>query len=436
MNYNKIYAFSLAIADVGSRNQILGALNALAELTGSEQSLETAFVLPEGINHYSEVKNALHFSLYKDYSAFKNVIFKMLDHYFAHINFVPRIFLTVYNLSESANAGENVDMLCRAIKEYYAAHDLGFIFTAVLTSRLHNYKYVDLINVPKHVLTLSSRIRLLQKKKLRKKVLITLGTINNFSRKKVTEKFNELKLKLAETAQDVDLKPHLQKLQTFINTPKKVVFCLGGRVDGSEIVFDLDYAQKIFSDALRLVKHDYAVAFVNGFRTPSNVSDFLFEQSLTQPKILFHNCKKIVAFEDEKTPQNWRLYFGKFENEFKIQQKLGNIYPGILGFDNTLVVHTLDSYAACETTNAAIPTAISRTGLYVSPSLRYDCHNLYKLLCPKYAIDWDEFVNLATHMNMEPQDLSPLILSSPLRVFTETLLNKVSLAWVKEKSKR
>ncbi len=426
MNTNKIYAFSLAVADIGYRNQILAAFHAINELTGTNQPIETAFILPLDVKNYTDVKKPINFAQYKSYAAFKNDIFKMLDAYFARIDFIPQIFITSYNQSESLKAGENTDMLCRAIKEYYKTHQLGFVFTSVVTSKPHDYKYVDFINVPKHILTFASRIRLLQNKKLRKKVLITVGTINNFTKKNMLAKFEELQQKLEDLKDDVDLKEHLDKFQRYILKPKKVVFCLGGRVEGNEIIFDIDYAQKLFSDAQRLTKYNYGIVFVNGPRTPSQVSDYLFEQAQKSPDIIFHNSKRLALSDEEKTPENWRLYFGRHEPEFKIHQKLGNIYPGILGFDNTLVVHSMDTYSSCETANAAIPTAISYRGLYVDPNIRYDCHNLYKLLCPKYAIDWDDFLNLACNMNMGPQDFNPLILSNPLRVYAETLINKLS----------
>ena len=424
MNYKNIYAFSLATPDVGYRNQILGAINAISELTGNEQTPETAFVLPLDINHYTEIRQSISFAQYKNYAAFKSALFPMLDSYFSQNHIVPRVFVAAYNLTEKGNTEENTDMLCRVIKEYYAQNNLGQVLTTVLSSKVHEYKYVDLINVPKHIMTFNSRIRLLQNKKLRKKVLITIGTINNFSRKNINEKFKILLRQIDALEKDVDLKSEIAKLKQYIQTPKKVVLCLGGRVEGPEIIFEINYAQKLFSDAERLVKNNYGVIFVNGPRTPSNVSDFLFEQAQNHPSILFFNSKRI-ATEEEKTPQNWRLYFGRYEKEFKKQQKLGNIYPGILGFDNTLVMHTLDSYACCETANAAIPTAISSRGLYISPKVRYDCYNLYKLLCPKFAIDWDEFVDLASHTNAEPQDISPQVLSSPLRAFVENIVNKV-----------
>ena len=43
-------------------------------------------------------------------------------------------------------------------------------------------------------------------------------------------------------------------LENFKKAAKKVVFCLGGRVEGSEIVFDINYVDKLFNDALLLDK--------------------------------------------------------------------------------------------------------------------------------------------------------------------------------------
>ena len=222
-----------------------------------------------------------------------------------------------------------------------------------------------------------------------------------------------------------ELKTTIQKLKDFCKSEKKVVFCLGGRVNGSEIIFDINYAAKLLSDAEKLARIGYNIIFCNGPRTPNDVTDYLYEKTLNNPKILFQNSKKIAEDDSARTSDSWRIYSGCNEEKFKVLEKIGNIYPGVLGFENTLVVHTFDSYSACETAGAAIPTAISSRGLYIDPVIRYDCHNLQKLLCPKYAIDWDDFVNLACNMKVEPKDLSPLILSSPLRVFAETCLNRI-----------
>ena len=86
----------------------------------------------------------------------------------------------------------------------------------------------------------------------------------------------------------------------------------------------------------------------------------------------------------------------------------------------------MDSYSGCETAGAAIPTAISKKGLRIDPVARYDCHNLEQLLCPRYAIDFDEFVNLACNMKVEPKSLHLQVLSSPLHVFAETVINRLN----------
>lgn len=426
MNNLEVSAFAFATPNMGEQNQLLGAFKAISDITGVPDNGENNFLLPPQAEKLSDVKETIAYSKYPSYKEFRKDIYAAIDKYLQKGNTVPGIFLIAYNQAQNKAAGENVDMACRAVKEYYKEHNLGNIITGVLTSRLHKYQYVDLIHVPKHLLTLNARIRLLQNKKLKKKTLITIGTINNFNRRTVKEKNTELLKTLKKYKEDASLLAQIQKLEWFINNSKKIVLCLGGRVDGSEIIFDLNYAKKIFDDAEKLSKSGYGIAIVNGPRTPNDVTDFLYEKSLQPPHIIFQNCKKIAEDDSDRTAQRWRIYSGKNEEAFKNLQKIGNIYPGILGFENTLVMHTIDSYSCCETANAAIPTAISSKGLYIDASLRYDCLNLQKLLCPKYAIDWDDFVKLACHMRVEPKDLNPQILSSPLRVFAETIINRIN----------
>ncbi len=423
--------FACPTPDKGYQNQIIGALNALAEINGTICDISNAFLLPENVDNVDELKERISFLQFKNYHEFRKKIFAMLDRYMQKTTKIPRVFITVYNMTETTDAGKNNDMLCKAVKEYYAEHKLGFVFTTVLTSKLYKYKYVDLINIPKHLLTFATRIRLLQNKRLRKKTLITVGIINNFNRRTVKQKNKELKSLINKLENDDDMKPITDKINTFCNKTKRVVFCLGGRVEGNEILFDIVYAKKLYNYAVNLAKNGFGVAFVNGPRTPNDVTDFLYEKSLQNPQIIFQNCKRIAKDDDERDPKYWRIYSGKHEDEFRKLQKLGNIYPGIIGFGNTLVVHSADTYASCETANAAIPTAIS-TGLYIDPKLRYDCINLFKLLCPKYAIDFDDFMYFACNMKIEPQDLRPQILSSPLRVFAETVINRLNKISVKK----
>lgn len=424
----EIAAFALATPNIGYQNQVLGAFKAISDLTGQKYDFDSMFLLPKNIKNPSEIRETVVCSKFPSYETFRKEIFEMIDDYLKKSKKVPKVFIIAYNQAENEQAGSNVDMMCRAVKEYYKEHELGFVLCAVLTSRLHKYKYVDLINVPKHLLSFNSRIRLLRDKKLRKKVLITIGTINNFNRWRVKEKYEEL-LRIidnAEAYEDEDLRQLIEKLQRFKKAKKKVVICLGGRVDGPEITFDVNYAKKLYADAERLVRNGFNIVFVNGTRTPNDVTDFLYEKALDNPDIIFQNSKIIAKDDSDRSPQRWRVYSGKNEEIFKKLQKVGNIYPGILGFENTLAVHSMDTYACCETANAAIPTAISSKGLYIDSVLRSDCYNLRDLLCPKYAIGWEEFVDIACYMRVEPKDLNPQILSSPLRVFAESVINKLN----------
>ena len=241
---------------------------------------------------------------------------------------------------------------------------------------------------------------------------------------KVKSKFVELNNTFEKLKDDEDLKDVIAKFENYKQTSKKVVYLLGGRVEGPEIVFDIDYARKLFNDAKKLASVGFGVVIANGPRTPNNVTDFLYEKSLANKDIIFHNCKRIAQCDEDRGISKWRIYSGKYEEQFKKMSTLGNIYPGILGYENTLVVHTMDSYSSCETASAGIPTAVSTKGIYVDPVARYDCQNLVDLLCPRYAIDFDEFVKIACTMQIEPKNLQPHILSNVLRVFAETVINK------------
>ena len=413
-------------ANLGELNQIYGAFKALEDLTGNTYEYEKSLLLPLGISNIRDLKDTLKLSNFSDYQSFKQEVFAILNNFLKTKEIAPKVFLVAYTQADNKVAGKNMDAVCRAVKEFYKEHNLGNVFTSVLTSRLHKYKYVDLINIPKHLLTFTSRIRLLQNAELRKKSLITVGTINNFNRKTVKDKKKELIASLQKYKANPELLAQVQKLSAFITNPKKIVICLGGRVEGPEINFTLQFAKKLFNDAQKLATCGYSVVFVNSPRTPNNVADYLYEMTRYDNNITFHNCKTIAQSDEDRTPQRWRIYSGKYENEFTQMLVIGNIYPGILGFDNLLVAHTMDSYSSCETANAAITTAICTKGIEIDEEIRYDCYNLVQLLCPKYAVDWDDFVHFSQNMKIEPKDLRPQVLSSPLRVFAETLLNRLS----------
>lgn len=426
MEVSEIIPFALGERNKGSLNQILGAFKALSELTGQSYDTDKLFLLPKNVSEVNDLKEAVFYTQFSDYNSFRNKIFEMADDYFQKNNFIPTVFVTVYNPTESLNAAEDADMLCRAVKEYYQQHRFGNIFTMVLTSCLYGYKYADLVNIPKHLMTLKSRIRLIRHKSLRKRALITVGTINNFEMKTVNDKHRQLLKLIAQDDDNPVVQKQIEKLRRYASTSKKAVLCLGGRVEGPEIVFGLNYARELLNETERLARCGYGIVFVNGPRTPNDVTDFLYENTLNSPNIIFQNSKKIAETDEERNPRNWRIYSGKYEDDFRALQKIGNIYPGILGFSNTLAVHTMDSYSGCETANAAIRTAISGQGLDIDPIIRYDCYNLQKLLCPKYAVNWNDFVEMACNMGVEPNDLHPQVLSNPRRVLAETCINRLN----------
>jgi hypothetical protein len=425
--HQNITPFALAPADVGCQNQILGAFKALYDLNKTEYNSHELFIYPNEAQNLSDVTHGINYSQFASYDEFLKKITALLDTYLLQVKSIPNVFITVYNPTESSKPAESADALCRAVKEYYAQHNLGKIFTVVLSSRFYKYKYVDLINIPKHLMTFALRIRLIRNHKLGKKIFSTIGIIHNFNIDSVRKKRLELDNNLSNFKDDGDLKDIIAQINNYKQKPKKVVFCLGGRVQGPEINFNVNFAQKLFTDASALAAQGYGVAFVNGPRTPNDVTDYLYEQARKNPQILFYNCKKIAKNDEERKIENWRIYSGKNEEQFRKMQKLGNIYQGLLGYKNTLVVHTMDTYSSCETASSGIPTAISGNGLYIDPIIRYDCINLFQLLCPKYAINFDEFVNIACNMKIEPKDLKPRLLSNPLRVFAETLTKRLKV---------
>ena len=436
MDNENIIPFTIAPIDTGCRNQILGAFRAISELTGNQYDFEKLFVLPKDCENFASIKTPLNASQFSSYKEFSTYIYSLLDNYMSTVTVIPNVFITVYNLTETLNAGEDADKICRAIKEYYEKKHLGIVLTAVLTSRFHKYKYADLINIPKHLLTFSARIRLLRHKNFRKKVLITLGTVNNFHNKLVHDNYKELSKRLSKLKNNADIKPFIDKLDNYKNKTKHVVFCLGGRVESSDILFDLSYAQHLYDEAKKLIQNGYGIIFVNGPRTPNNITDFLYEKAKKNPNIIFQNSKKIAKDDEERQPSKWRIYSGKYEKELATYEKIGNIYPGILAIKNTLVVHSMDSYSSCETSSAGIPTAVSCKEIFVNPDSRYDCHNLVKLLCPKYAVDFNEFVQATCNMKIEPKDLRLNILPSPLRIFAEMVINQLNHLCTKDITKR
>ena len=162
---------------------------------------------------------------------------------------------------------------------------------------------------------------------------------------------------------------------------------------------------------------------VNGPRTPNDVTDFLYEKCIENKEIDFYNSKKIAENDEERQPEKWRIYSGKYEENFILQsKKCNNIYPGILGLPNTIAIHTFDSFAACETASSGVPTAICRY-VKINAQTRPDCYRLAdSLLNNEYAINLDDFSG-----EIEPIKLKLKRLPSVSRLFAEKVIEKYLL---------
>lgn len=418
-----IFAFALATPNTGELNQIWGALETFAKQTKTAKESEKNFLFPLNKKTLSEMREPFSILNYKSYRSFKNDANKMLDKYFQKIKTPPKVFIMSYTQALNELSDKNIDAMCRVVKEYYKKHNYGKILTTVLTSRLHPYKYVDIINIPEHMfVSTDTNFKFLENKRLKSKIVITKGIVSNFTTSSIKKKHKQLIEKISSLAKDKKLEKWLKKYDLFCQSSKRVVMLLGGRVNGPEIQFNMEYAKKLYQDAEKLSQCGYSIIIANGPRTPNDITDYLHEKSKNNPRILFHNCKTIATTDEDRSPSRWRIYSGKYEDEFNITKQIGNIYPGIIYFDNTMVMHTADSFASCESTSISIPTAISKTGIYIDSKIRHDCYVLYNMLCSKYTLDWDEFVFLATNIGIEPKNFNPKELKNPTKLFVERVL--------------
>ena len=128
--------------------------------------------------------------------------------------------------------------------------------------------------------------------------------------------------------------------------------------------------------------------------------------------------------DEERVPEKWRVYSGKHEEEFLRQaEKYGNVYPGVLGLENTLVVHTFDSFACCETATSGIPTALCRE-VESDRAVRPDCYRLAdQLTAAGYAADFADFDG-----ETEPRDLKLKVLPSVNSLLAKKIIDRLSEA--------
>ena len=107
-------------------------------------------------------------SRYPDEESFKKDVYASLDAYLADAP-KPDVFVLPFNHGDMENAPNDADMLAKTVKDYYSDRKLGNVTTLVLTGAFHDYRHVDLANVPYHLMTEEQAKRLDKDPELQKK---------------------------------------------------------------------------------------------------------------------------------------------------------------------------------------------------------------------------------------------------------------------------
>lgn len=309
-------------------------------------------------------------SRYADEASFKKDVFAALDTYLSNAQ-KPDVFVLPFNHGDMKNAPDDADALAKTVKEYYGEKNLGAVTTLVLTGAFHDYRHVDLANVPYHLMNEEQAKRLNKDPELQKKIVPTLGVAGNLTRLRIQQEGN--------------MPRFAEELAQYKNGKPTVFFSLGGRVEGPEIQFTMKDAENIWKKAREFQKNGFNVALGNSPRTPTDVTDFLFEKA-RENGMNFYNAKKIA--EAETT--DFRQYTDKYKKEFAAQQeKIGNIYPAVLSVSN-IVVGTKDSFSYTSDTAAlGIRTAVY-ADMFIDPDKRPDCDRLFNSVKNKYVFDLND----------------------------------------------
>lgn len=310
------------------------------------------------------VLNRTHFP---DGPALKNAVDEALDFYRAE-NPDPDVFILPFDHGRMEYAGKETDELALFIKDYHARRNMKIPTVLVLTSLYYEYENVDIANVPFHLMNREQARAL--KSRGTGRIVPTLGIAGILS-----------KARIMQAARSVKYEAELQR---FRNGRPTVFFSLGGRVEGPEIKFTLNDARNLWEHAEKFRRKGFNAAFGNSARTPSDVTDDLFEKC-REAGIPFYNSKKIAASALEEA--DFRLYSGKYRQEFqKQEEKLGNIYPAILAV-SSIVVATMDSFSyASDTAALGIKTAVY-SDMDIDPAKRPDCRRLFLSCRDKYVLD-------------------------------------------------
>lgn len=374
---------------LGTNNQMRGVIVAGAKLRRRGEkapvSREALLKAPDG--------TLLHPKNFNSEQDFNRAVQASVNAYLTE-NKAPDFVVLPLDHAKSKEENKDVDAVSKAVKEAFKAYGHQ-IKTMVLASNLYNYQNVDLIHVGKHLLSTEDEKVLQNNPHLKSKVVETLGVPSNINwqsirnlahqpvAEKVLNKYRSFKKVLSGNllyGKDATVEAQRGK--------KNVLFSLGGMTDNGAIGFDIKDAENLMKAAIKLKSKGYNVIFTNSPRTPSDVTDYLFEKCQAF-HMEFFNSKKIALTEDEA--KNFRNYNGKHKAEFEEQQKtIGNIYPAILDVCE-FVVNTHDSFSYTSDAAALGIPSVVYTGNYIDRQKRPDCYKLFDL-CQKggYAVSLEE----------------------------------------------
>ena len=402
---------------LGTNNQMRGVVMSGAKqrkkgekVPVSRQSLIKA---PDG--------TLLHPKNFASQNAFEQAVQAAVNTYLA-TNSAPDFVILPYDHANGETENQDVDALSKTLKKAFetSGHKIK---TMVMASNLYDYQNVDLIHVGKHLLSQKDEQILKNSPSLKAKVVETLGVPSNISwsliknlahlppAEKILEKYGTFKKVLSGNllyGKDAAIEKNREK--------KNVLFSLGGMTDNGAIGFSIKDAERLFISAVALTEMGYNVIFTNSPRTPSDVTDYLFEKcrdfnnkgknlkdkapafykKYKSCHMEFFNSKKIAQNDEEA--KNFRNYHGKHKAEFEKQAlEIGNIYPGVLDVCQ-FVINTHDSFSYTSDAAALGIPSVVYTGNFIDKERRPDCYKLFDLCHEKgYVISLDEAISKIEH---------------------------------------
>ncbi len=304
---------------------------------------------------------------YKSDEEFRNAVFMALENFYLECialkTPLPDFVILPYIQSNTNKEAESVDILSQNIKDFFAEHKHP-VKTMVIASKLYPYKSVDIINVGHHQMNKLDEMQLRVNQELSNKTVITEGMASNLS-------WLDIKMRSNTPNKATEFAKYQGK--------KIALFSLGGKTANGAIQFTIDDADRLLASAEKIRQTGYEVIFTNSPRTPNDVTDYLFEKC-AQKNITFYNSK-IITNNQQDAIDNFTLYNGKYNKEFKQQAKRthGNAYPALLSLveKNGFVVNTWDSFSYTSDIAPLGITSVVYDGNYIDITQRPDCKKLF-----------------------------------------------------------